>query len=240
MQSYVMNTLLFGVVMLGILFFANREISTIVPEQAATQELVVDDLLMGHRSFDGRMRFGQLTFHGAAFTFEDKDDPSTFVPYNFAYLTDRFSQTPRMDGNVIAPFYAQYDAAFSIDSGVLTDTCVNPRQDETEGADSIALKNPILCQIASALPDQAPAMIGVLQSEDPAAAFTDADATCRAEIALWRNQPGFEEIKIMFCAIVDGTGIEDGQPAGDWMDVIVYQQISDVTLATLRGAGRNM
>ena len=245
MQSYFMNTLLFGVFMLGILFFANREIGNIqtataadlsTSEGASTTETFRDDPLNGHRAFSAGMRFGQLSLHGAAFTFEDEDDTSSYVPYNFAFRTDQFTQTPRMDDNIIDGFYGRYKASFPTVSGVLTNTCVNSR-DST--ADGIALTAPIVCQMMSAQPNQQMAMIGVIQPNDNTLALDSGDATCRGEVSHWRSLPGFQNIKTIVCIVVDKPYNPDARSASEWMDVIYYQQASDTLLLNLQATDRN-
>lgn len=245
MQSYFMNTLLFGVFMLGILFFANREIGSIqaatsadviTADQAPISETFRDDPLMGHRTFSAAMRFGQLNMHGAAFTFEDESDTSGFVPYNFAFRTDQFTQTPRMDNNIIGGFYGRYKASFPTVSGVLTNTCVNFR-DTT--ADGIALKAPIVCQMMSAQPNRQMAMIGIVQPSDITVALESGDATCRDEVAHWRSLPGFQSIKTIVCIVVDKPYNPDARNASDWMDVIYYQQASDTVLLNMQATDRN-
>lgn len=249
MQSYYMNTLLFVVAMLAVLFFAGNYInagqSLSLPgvsdasAETAANEVAAQSLLKGHRTFDASMRFGQLTFHGAAFTFEDADATDSFAPYNFSFRTDQFTQTPRMDDTLIASFYARHGANFSDNSGVLTNTCVNPREGNNTSADGIALTAPILCMITSDIPNQQLGMIGVVQPADNTIGLESGDATCRAEVAHWRTLPTFGNINIILCAVVDQPYNPDARRADEWMDVIYYQQAGDTNLLNMRGTTRN-
>lgn len=249
MQSYYMNTLLFIVAMLAVLFFAGNYINAgqslslpggeVGSVEIATSEAPDEDPLMGHRSFDANMRFGQLTFHGAAFTFQDLDETDGFAPYNFAFQTDRFTQTPRMGDTLISSFYARHKSSFSDNSGVLTDTCVNPREDNNISADGLVLTSPILCMIASDVPNRQLGMIGVVQPADSTVRLENGDATCRAEIAHWRTLPTFTNISIIICAVVDKPFDPDARRAEDWMDVIFYQQFNGTQLLNMRATTRN-
>ncbi len=249
MKSYYMNTLLFAVAALAILFFAGRYInagqSLSMPEFIAASddspESTVPQVspLRGHRTFAATMRFGQLTFHGAAFTFEDKEATDGFTPYNFAFRTDQFTQTPRMGDTLISAFYRRHNASFSDNSGVLTNTCVNPREGTNTSADGIALTAPILCMITSDVSGRQLGMIGLVQPTDNAVGLASGDATCRGEIAHWRTLPNFSNIKIILCAVVDRPYNPDARRADSWMDVIYYQQISDTQLVNLQATDRN-
>lgn len=192
---------------------------------------------MGQRTFDGNIRFGRLSFHGTAFTFTDRDDPTTFVPYSFAFDKNRFTEVPRI--NNLGTFYDRYDAAdMSIKSGVDLRSCVQPRLETMATGDGLSLTNPLLCRIQSSLPNSPDGMIGVIFPTDNKTPLADGDATCRSEIAHWLTLPGYENPSIVVCAVVDRPFDPDAYRAQDWMDVIFYQQYAG-KLYNMRADTRN-
>lgn len=244
-----MNTLLFIVAAMGILFFASDTINS--GDSFSFSEFISasadgsgnraprGDTLMGHRSFTASTRTGQLSFHGAAFTYEDIDDTSSFAPYNFAFEANLFTPTPDTGDTIITSFYQQYNASFTDESGVLTETCLNPREGSNTSAEGMALTAPILCMIASDAPGQRLGMIGVVQPADDTILVQSGDATCRGEVAHWQTFPIYEDIEIILCAVVDQPYDTGSLDADRWMDIIFYQQVSDTHLLNMDATQRN-
>ena len=195
-----------------------------------------EEILMGYRSFDGDIQDGRLSFHGAAFTFLDADDPSTFIPYNFAFDGTAFRELP--EPTLAAEFYARNDAAFPTVSGVDLQSCVQPRADSGTTADGTPLALTVLCRIVPAIPGNNEGMIGVVYPADDSTPLADGDATCRGEFQHWRSFPGFENKTIVLCAVVDRTFVEDAYSATRWMDVIFYQHYAG-ELYNMRADTRN-
>lgn len=195
-----------------------------------------EEILMGYRRFDADIQDGRLSFHGAAFTFLDADDPSTFMPYNFAFDGSKFVQMT--DTTLAAEFYARNDAAFPTVSGVDTQNCVTPRAGDMKTADGTPLALTTLCRIVPAIPGTAEGMIGVIYPADNAQPLADGDATCRAEFDHWRSFPGFKNKTIVLCAIVDRPHVQNAYMATQWMDVIFYQHYAGA-LYNMRADTRN-
>lgn len=195
-----------------------------------------EEILMGYRRFDASIEDGRLSFHGAAFTFLDADDPSTFMPYNFAF--DGHGFVEMTDTRVATELYASNDAAFPTVSGVDGENCVTPRAGTLETADGTPLALSTLCRIVPAIPGQAEGMIGVIYPADNTKPLADGDATCRGEFDHWRSLPGFENKTIVLCAIVDRPYVEDAYSATRWMDVIFYQHYAG-DLYNMRADTRN-
>ncbi|MHA6262438.1 hypothetical protein ACXYMO_04480 [Arenibacterium sp. CAU 1754] len=196
-----------------------------------------EEILMGHRTFDGSVRFGRLSFHGTAFTFTDRDDPKTFVPYSFAFDKNRFTPVPRV--NRLGKFYEKYNAGdLPIKSGVDLESCVEPRRETIATGDGLSLINPMLCRIQASLPNAPDGMIGVVFPADNETPLADGDATCRSEFAHWRTLSGYEDASIVLCAIVDRPFDPDAYRPQDWMDVIFYQQYAG-KLYNMRADTRN-
>lgn len=179
------------------------------------------EILMGYRRFDAEIEDNRLSFHGAAFTFLDADDPTTFMPYNFAF--DGHSFVEMTDTTLATEFYERNNADFPTVSGVDHQSCVTPRADSLETADGTPLAMSTLCRIVAAIPGHNEGMIGVIYPADNTTPLADGDATCRGEFDHWRSFPGFENKTIVLCVIVDRPYVEDAYSATRWMDVIFYQ-----------------
>ena len=195
-----------------------------------------DVILKGYRTFYGEIRNDSLSFHGGAMTFLDAKDPTTFVPYNFAFDGDAFVDLPETE--VVPKFHKRYDTEFSTLSGVDTATCMSPRAKGEAAADGTALQLSLLCRINAALPDALPGMIGVIRPQEGQLPLADGDQTCRDEIVHWRDQAGFEDIDVILCAIVDLPHDPEAYSADFWMDVIFYQKYGRALL-NMRAATRN-
>lgn len=184
----------------------------------------IDGVIKVYRRFDADMRFGQLSVSGAAMSFFDFDDPTTFAPYNFSYRHDRFVPTPTMNFPAHDDLYRRIDVTLSKAAGVIQDTCINPRPEKNSTASGLALKNPLLCHLQASLPDHPPAMIGVIQPVNNVALVDGGDAVCRAELNHWITLPTFESIPLVFCIIVDRPFDQNAYTPELWMDVIIYQR----------------
>ncbi len=180
------------------------------------------EILKGYRTFDATLEGDQLRFYGAAFTFLDAKDPSSFVPYNFAFDGAVFGEAP--DQDLARDFYARNDALFSTASSVDPYNCVEPRADSMTMADGTPLTHSLLCPIHAAHDTEQAGMIGVIIPDENSTPLADGDAACRAEFQHWRTLPGFEDKSIVLCAIVDRRFVPDAYSATSWMDVIFYQQ----------------
>ncbi|SNS47176.1 hypothetical protein [Tropicimonas sediminicola] len=195
------------------------------------------EILMGYRRFDATVEDGRLIFHGGAFTFEDRDAPETFVPYVFEFDGTAFTGiSPRHVPDVEA-YFARYDAAYPVPTAAPASDCVNPRP-ESATAEGVPLRAPILCRLPSLLPDGEAAMIGILYPDPAALPLTDGDATCRGEVRHWQSLPGFEDIGIVFCVVMDRAFERDAYSAVNWMDVIFYQAYG-TRLLNMRADRRN-
>ncbi|MDX8353458.1 hypothetical protein [Cognatiyoonia sp. IB215182] len=196
------------------------------------------DIVLAYRRFDADLRFGQLTVFGAVMTFDDIDEPASFTPYNFAFRRDKFTATPSFGQGPYTALYGRYNAEFPKTSGVVTESCINPRANNNTTEDGIALKQSMLCKLDSALPDRPAAMIGIIQPQVNEALPRGGDRTCRTEAAHWSTLPGFEDFDLIFCIVVDLPFDPDAYQASDWMDVITYQRFGSA-LFNMRAARRN-
>jgi hypothetical protein len=195
-----------------------------------------EEILIGYREFDGNIHSNRLSFHGAAITLLNANDPSTFKSYNFAFDRDGFAEMP--DTNTTQAFYDRYDADFPTTSGVDIESCVQPRPDTIATEDGTSLIFPTLCRIDSSTSDGPSGMIGVVFPADNEQPLADGDATCRAEIAHWRTLSGFADMPIVLCAVVDRPNDVGAHSGRFWMDVILYQHLGN-DLYNMRAESRN-
>ncbi|MGJ8625078.1 MAG: hypothetical protein ACSHW1_20225 [Yoonia sp.] len=185
--------------------------------------------------FDGDIRNDRLVFSGAALIFLEEDDPSTFVPYHFAFDGTAFTQLP--DTVSIAEFQEIHDVDFPISSGVDLESCVQPRPDTIATQDGISLIFPTLCRINSSVDGGASGIIGVILPVDNKSLELDGDAICRTEVAHWLTLDGFADPAVVLCAIVDQP-YRQGSMSRFWMDVIFYRQHAG-ELYNMRADSRN-
>jgi hypothetical protein len=194
-----------------------------------------EQILMGYRAFEADIRNSRLSFYGSALTFLDDDDPTTYSAYNFSFDSVGFVKLP--DTNFVENFHASYGVDFPTVSGVDIESCIAIRTDTTATSDGISLIFPTLCRIQSTS-GQSNGMIGVIFPEDNKKPLEDGDATCRSEIAYWRTLPGFTDVTVVLCAIVDLPYVANAYSATFWMDIIFYQQYGN-ELYNMRADSRN-
>jgi len=190
---------------------------------------------LAHRTFDARITTNRLSFSGTILSFTAQDDPATFASYTFAFHETQF--TPLPDTSAVAAFQEQFGVEHPVQSTVDIDSCIETRPDTIATADGTSLIFPTLCRINATAEGEAPGMIGVIFPADNTIPLRDGDATCREEIAYWRTLPGFADIGIVICAVVDRPFDPNGR-AQNWMDVIAYQHV-DGALFTMRAESRN-
>ena len=203
-----------------------------------TAPRATDPFLKAYRVIDADLRLGQLSVSGAAFTFTDLEDPNTIVPYNFSFRHDHFTATPTINFPAHEKLYQRVDVNLPKTSGVVPETCINPRPQSNSTASGVALKTPLLCHLQASLPNSPPAMVGVIQPASNVALRARTDSVCRAELNHWITLSTFEDIPIVFCIVVDRPFLPDAYSADLWMDVIIYQR-GRRRISTLRAAGRN-
>ncbi|MCF3593130.1 hypothetical protein LZG00_03885 [Rhodobacteraceae bacterium LMO-12] len=193
------------------------------------------EILMGHRKWNGTIEDDKLSFHGMAFTFTDRNDPDTYVPYAFEFDGTAFTPAPDAHAIEIADFFARYKAPFANAPAQTPDDCITPNP---QGVDATELEPSIICRLPSLLPDRRAAVIGVLRPDPSTLQRGDGDRLCRDEVQRWLKRAEFKGLEVALCVITDQTFQADSYGPGNWMDIIFYQK-RGTRLLNMRGETRN-
>lgn len=185
-----------------------------------------EPVLMGRRQFTADLQLGALRLDGMAYTFENQSNPETFVPYFFSFNGTSFGPLGRMAADDVTQQYIRFD-------GPTLPTSLPP----PENCSTSEAGEP-LCVLRSSVPDQRPALIGAIPTDQSALPLASGDDACRARIENWLSMPAYADISVVICVVQDLPHTADAYASADWMDVIFYQK-HGTRLLNMRAERRN-